>query len=535
MAYERISDFADKVAKVIDANLSQLRKPGVLSVRPGYEITGGRLTKKPAIVVTVERKQEDIPAQDRLPETLGGYPVDVRQATPLQRLRATDQARYKDVAAAVPPALALPAYPGERDVAMLERGQPLTGTAEALTSLNASVDALRRPPKQRIDYTAPAGETLDAVEEDMTIICHASPDAGWTKLREFLQGVENCLTVGMYDFTSEHILKTVQQALGSRKMNLVLDRPRFLDPSADQTDEETERALVSSLGGNLEFAWALENMDPFATAWIYPSAYHIKVAVSDRKDFWLSSGNWNNSNQPDIDPWSDFEAARLKAPASDRDWHVIVKNGTLARVFEAFLLKDLAVASKYQRATAPPSQTRSPEPPVNAMTPNQFFYPEEVSGKIKVQPLLTPDNYEEYVLPLIQSANRSLYMQTQYIHPSDKPEDGVLAKLVQAVVGKMSAGKDVRLLLSQYERDYIEALQDAGVDMSCVKIQPRVHNKGIIVDSEKVVISSQNWSGDGVARNRDAGLIIYNAQAAQYFERIFKHDWVYMVSPHGVA
>ena len=33
----------------------------------------------------------------------------------------------------------------------------------------------------------------------------------------------------------------------------------------------------------------------------FASAYHIKVAVRDRKSFWLSSGNWQSSNQPDID------------------------------------------------------------------------------------------------------------------------------------------------------------------------------------------------------------------------------------------
>jgi hypothetical protein len=42
-------------------------------------------------------------------------------------------------------------------------------------------------------------------------------------------------------------------------------------------------------------AWALTRTDPDATAWIFPTAYHIKVAVRDRTAFWLSSGNWNNS------------------------------------------------------------------------------------------------------------------------------------------------------------------------------------------------------------------------------------------------
>jgi phosphatidylserine/phosphatidylglycerophosphate/cardiolipin synthase-like enzyme len=58
-----------------------------------------------------------------------------------------------------------------------------------------------------------------------------------------------------------------------------------------------------------------------------------------------------------------------------------------------------------------------------------------------------------------------------------------------------------------------------------VKIQNNVHNKGIIVDGKAVVVSSQNWSTDGTLYNRDVGVIIYNKAAAQYFQKIFLHDW----------
>jgi phosphatidylserine/phosphatidylglycerophosphate/cardiolipin synthase-like enzyme len=40
-----------------------------------------------------------------------------------------------------------------------------------------------------------------------------------------------------------------------------------------------------------------------------------------------------------------------------------------------------------------------------------------------------------------------------------------------------------------------------------------------------VLVSSQNWSADGTLRNRDAGVIIENADIAKYFEAIFLDDW----------
>ena len=52
----------------------------------------------------------------------------------------------------------------------------------------------------------------------------------------------------------------------------------------------------------------------------------------------------------------------------------------------------------------------------------------------------------------------------------------------------------------------------------------------MVIDSQTVVVSSQNWSSMGTGDNRDAGLIIYNADAAAYFEQIFLHDWVNMAA-----
>ena len=61
--------------------------------------------------------------------------------------------------------------------------------------------------------------------------------------------------------------------------------------------------------------------------------------------------------------------------------------------------------------------------------------------------------------------------------------------------------------------------------VSNVKIQNNVHNKGVIADGQRVLVSSQNWSTDGTLYNRDAGVIIDSPDAAAYFQQIFQHDW----------
>ena len=519
-------DFAAAVDQVITQNMTALTKPGVLSVRPGYEATGGWLTRNPAIVVTVAHKSDLVVPQDRLPETLGGFPVDVRQADALQQMRAANPGLFAAAAATARPELERPAFPFERDI-----------TGQSLAPIADSVAALRRPSKPQLDYRPPADATLDAIEDEFTLTCHASPDAGWTTLKPFLEGTRQRLTVGMYDLTSAHVLHTLEEAAAGKRLALMLDHPAP-NKTRDQTDEDSVSALRKALGDGFSFAWALERGDPMAAKWTFPNAYHIKVAVRDGTAFWLSSGNWNNSNQPDIDPVGDPAGSAATAKRSDRDWHVIVEHEGLAKVYEAFLKNDLADALENQTEPAEQAGLMAAiadlAQPAESIAPRRFktfFAPKKITARMKIQPTLTPDNSVDFVLPFIESARTSFWMQTQYIHPSNKAGDEKLAALIEAVARKVKDGLDVRLIMSEFETiDYLELLQDAGIDLAHVRIQANVHNKGMIVDGEVVALGSQNWSADGVIRNRDATLIIYNREAAQYWGQIFEHDWVNMAA-----
>ncbi|CAL8480721.1 protein of unknown function (plasmid) [Caballeronia sp. S22] len=182
------------------------------------------------------------------------------------------------------------------------------------------------------------------------------------------------------------------------------------------------------------------------------------------------------------------------------------------------------------------SQAADLEVPVEMLAagkaPRQFFAPRTLNDTIRIQPLLTPDNYPGHVKTLIESAQTSFYMQTQYIHPSDKPGDEAHEALIIAVKALADRGLDVRLITSQFQDGgWVDKLASAGIHPSVLRRQTGVHNKGIIVDGKVVMVSSQNWSADGTLRNRDAGLIIYSAEAAAYVQQIFLHDWNNLASP----
>src|SRR5256714_8066836 len=432
-------------AKAIDdavaANLEQLKKPGVLGIRAGYKVVAGWPTRKPAIVLTGKKEGDGGPEQDRLPARVDGIAVDVREASRLKALELQDPAHYATIA---------PTLPAEARVARFPDEEPPRGRTEG-----PSVEPLAHKPT--LPYTPPADGSLSPVEDDFTIICHASPDAGWPTLSAFLAQTTERLVVGLYDFTSAHVLDAVKTDLSGKQLDLVLDHPPR-NPTADQSDEDTHTALASELGDNLRFAWALEGMDRFAAAAIFPNAYHIKVAVRDGQTFWLSSGNGNNSNQPDIAPVNNPGDA-ASATDFDRDWHVVVEHAGLADTFSKFLENDLTVASENQveaggLAPAAAVEELALEPrALPAAGFAQFFAAQTFTGRMQVTPLLTPDPnvYSAAVLALVQSATQSLYVQTQYAHPSVRPGDAVFTELLQAVVDRQQAGVDVRIIFSQWE------------------------------------------------------------------------------------
>jgi len=534
------------IDQTILKNLSKLQKIGVLTVRPGYEIAQDQLTGKQAIVATVHTKKSlaDLPASERLPDKLGKYQVDVREASPYQRLRAYDPAAAAVAETYGRPEEQDPVWGNEREVStgkllgakssstnkLFERSKTTKPAAHKALAAHQKKTQIQYSP----DKNAPP---LERVELTTTIIAHASPDAGFATLSKFLAGTTKSLLIGMYDFTSGPLLNAFLQDLKAPKtLQMVLDSPAP-NPTADQTDWITVTELEAALKSRSQIARALVRSDKFASEWMFPYAYHIKVIVRDGKDFWLSSGNLNNSNQPDL----------TRPPhTEDRDWHVIISDEKLAQTFAYYLNYDFNSATQHQ-APDPDAiekaieQARSqkasnsnpppPQPPAPALK-NPVAAKTFSNIAVAITPLLTPDKlpdgqgqYLSSIMKLIGEAGESIHIQLQYIE-SSKGDGSLYNELLQAIADKAAAGVEVRLIESrEYGPKWVEKMKAEGVDLTdYIWLQDNVHNKGFVIDSKTVVVSSQNFSPAGIHDNRDAGVIIESPEIAAYFGGIFADD-----------
>ena len=349
-------------------------------------------------------------------------PVDVREATPHQRLRANDPAAAALTQAFGRPQDKEPIWPLEREMPGGQLIQsPKSKTERAIADFTARQPLVEKAvaahaAKPKAPYVPAPNEPLNPVHTTTTIIAHVSPDAGFATLTTFLQGTQRSLVIGMYDFTSAPILALFKTVLtGAKTLQMVLDNP---PPNAtrNQLDSQTVQELDAALGSRSKIVRALAGDDTLVSAVTFPTSYHIKVMVRDNAVLWLSSGNLNNSNQPD--------------PASppkteDRDWHVIIEDKALANLFAAYLNQDFKSAQAFQIAESPAlteavadaaaklaAETKAlPTTPIPTATVAAKTF---ANVSVTITPLLTPDTlppgtqgqYVSNMLKLIAGAKK---------------------------------------------------------------------------------------------------------------------------------
>lgn len=486
------------VQNTIRENRAMLERiPGFVDAVPGFPIVDGQIVREPAVIVHVAQKKPDshLDPTDRAPRQLGDYRVSVMQAGP--ELQLMTSAEFEAVASAV---------------------------------TEASTSALTYQP-------LPENPIDDSFEVDRPILCHVGPDAGWPTLKPFLEATQHTLSVAMYDFNAEYIAKTFIDTVRGRDIKTVL------------TWDDSMTAAETTIRGKLKVTLK-EELD----GWIvqcganyrFASAYHEKVAVRDSTAFWLSSGNWSLRSQPEIDPIADPKAAKGMYSKGNREWHVIVDHEPMARLFERYIIYD---RDGSQQEAEEGDGSVALDVSERELMPDVFVPVEELiaglelaasiadpvapsilpstARSFRVQPVLTPDNYLGRVRELLTSAQRSLYLQFAYINFSDAARDKDFTDLL-ALLAEMSyrPGLDMRIIMGRNDAaDKIRKLAENGFNDKVFRTQGNIHNKGIIVDGSIVLVSSTNWSSDGVLRNRDAGLIIHDPEIAQYYQSVFIDDW----------
>lgn len=486
----------------------------VLEIRPGWRFKNGWITDERVVVIVLRAKlaPEELEAAgiQALPREIMGFGVDVRTGALVEQLRALDI----DIAAERP---ASPA--GYRE----PKGYDNPNSRYALV---------------------PVRETMDA-------IFHVSPDAGWPELEAFLGRVTNRLTATMYEWGVNHISDAIEDAIKPRGRALLMVTQKQGVGGGDATESAVED-MKRRLDEKFAHRWASVR----GPGRLIQSSYHIKVGSRDGEEFWLSSGNWKDSNQPEMSPAADGTTSDAPLRKYNREWHAVIRNKRLAELFQAYIEFDYEQTKLHplpaqEAVAAPDIELFIPEIAFEAPQFRSgicYFEPLRVIGEeLEVQPLLTPDRnirgqrlFMATVTAAMQAATKRLYVQNQsFSYSGDDNQE--LTRMLELLRKKQRDGVDVRIIFRdakdfgrrsdlEDQQALIERLKDFGLKVTgdSLRIQPKCHTKGIVIDSEVTILGSQNFTNAGALFNRDASLLVRSPKVAKYFETIFLHDWKYL-------
>lgn len=378
---------------------------------------------------------------------------------------------------------------------------------------------------------APTISPIDAVATMGPIIAFASPNSTFAVTKRLIEAAKVSILIGIYDFTATYMADLLIAAVGRGvKVTLMLD----LDGRTGET-ALYDRLATEGVECVPAPSCASKTVHVFASA-------HEKVIVIDGDWTLVQSGNWSENSIPrnETDGGDSAQWA-----TGNRDMGVAVRSNALADFFTRVVRHDIDLekngagpqAAGDGMADLPAiftAQAAPPRRPIRTYSSKTF----DLDTKIDIRPILSPENYLAIVPGLIASATRSVYVEQQYIRGTQPHVKALLDAIVSARAAHPKI--DIRIIVappfpgSSFQREAaaigaLEASHGLVLGEQVRVLNPRYlvhcHNKLLIIDDERVLVSSQNWSDSAIGLNREAGLLLPSPPIARYFRKIFNVDW----------
>jgi len=348
-----------------------------------------------------------------------------------------------------------------------------------------------------------------------------SPDSSYNAIVDELRKANDSIYLNIYELSSAFLCDELIKCLLRNVSVNILIEGKPVGGSSDTQKFLLKR--ISTYGGKIRVKFSdVENK-------IYPRYRfnHAKYMIVDNKSVVVESCNWGDTGVP------------YETSFGNREWGVIIENNSVSEYYLDVFLDDWNKNF---------SDTVFLED-VNWYIPydfyldsnyyNGFYKPsfksDIFSSNFSVQPVFSPDTSYKAVSKLLNSAEKSIYIQQLYIY---RNWTGKVNPFVKILIDKARENLDVRVIMN-YNPFYDSTnkkinetkffLEKNGVKVKLIytnwSVFTNVHNKGVIIDNKSVLISSINWNENSFKNNREAGIIIYNSNISKYYSEVFFYDW----------
>jgi PKD repeat protein len=372
-----------------------------------------------------------------------------------------------------------------------------------------------------------------------SITVFASPDSSYETIINAIDSASDSILIGLYEFSNWNLSKKIIE-----KLEVGVDVKILMEGSPVGGFTDDQKYVLQKIhenGGEVRFLVANSTLG---------SRYnfiHAKYAVIDNSSVIISSENWKYTGIP------------VDNTYGNRGWGVVIGDLATSQYFADVFYSDWGSVNYDIFPFTPKDKNygnASSGFGVDDMVVSGYYDPvfpsKTFSGEFSVSPVISPDtSLSEYegILGIINAATESIYVeQLDFALNWDEGETVYENPFLWAVVEAAEERQvNVKILLSQRysyfnntkldnydtynyinelaeERNITEYLEARLVNYNRLGLS-KLHNKGMIVDGEKTLISSINWNRNSAAQNREVGVIIENEEVAEYFTELFFWDY----------
>jgi phosphatidylserine/phosphatidylglycerophosphate/cardiolipin synthase-like enzyme len=369
---------------------------------------------------------------------------------------------------------------------------------------------------------------------DGSVTAFSSPDTSFNVITEEIGKAQDSIDISLYEFTNHGIANALLSALAKGVSIRVL-----LEGSPVGGVKTLELEVLNRLSDQGAEIRLMRDDDSKGIHSRY-TFNHGKYALIDDDVLIVCSENWGNSGIPEINR------------TGNRGWGILIK----AREVHDYYMN--IFESDWNPLASDSIEYEQIKTGIEVSEPDDDIFPSyeyaggfpilSSSGRFSVRPVISPDTSldESTILDVIRSAENEIQLEQFYIRPNWGKDKDTPNPYLEEIVQAARRGVQVHVLLDSswyntdsddpYDNDnVVDNLNGIGISEG-LRLEAKLissdshgfqklHNKGLIVDGEKVLISSINWNKNSIASNREIGIIVHNEKVATFYRELFFFDW----------
>lgn len=362
-----------------------------------------------------------------------------------------------------------------------------------------------------------------------SLTAYTSPDCAMDVILEMIEIAQTSILACSYELSSPEICRALARAVGRGvDVHILVDGA----PSGGMASEQvTCLSFLASCGARVSIVKG--DLERGIVGHVGPM--HAKYIVTDSSRTLIQSENLVATGVP---------SDRI---FGNRGWGILAVDDSMARYVKRIFDSDTIVTrpdvSDWRSdprfdAYAVVPQSKASDHPTGMMVPLVTTEPSEIT----LHPSPDSSVLSPFLLGMVESARTIWAEQFQLDLYWDDRSTGVdeVNPLVTALVTAMEAGATARLLCDStwfnLERNsaVVEYLGRVAaerglsgefklIDGDCPVTV--LHNKAVLMDGERTVISSNNWVWSSFARNRELAATVRSREIAAYFAESYTADW----------